>query len=112
MSDLAHQDWKQYLIYCKNSPKINDKENIKKNKYIQNPDKKWDEKIEKGELKHKKIDLKLTKDFQKWRQSKNKTQKDVALLLNIQPQIITKFESGQLKYDPQLTSKIKKLIKK
>ena len=113
MSGLEHQDWEKYIIHCKGSiSKTNNKDQttlIKK--YIPNPDKKLHEKIEKGELKHKKVDQELSKDFQKWRQSKNKTQKDVAQLLNVQPQIINKFESGQLKNDPKLVSKIKRLIK-
>ena len=69
-------------------------------------------KIEKGELKHKKVDTDLRKEFQKWRQSKKYSQKDVAIKLSVTPQIISKFENGQLNHDPKVVSKIKRLMKK
>ena len=111
MSSLDHQDWEQYIVHCKQTSKSPPPKNTKQKQYVPPPDKKLDEKVEKGELKHKKVDQDLTKQFQLWRQSKNKTQKEVAQLLNVQPKIINSFESGQLKHNPQLVSKIKRLIK-
>ena len=68
--------------------------------------------IENGNTKHKKIDENFRKSFQDWRSSQKMTQKDVAQRLNIQSQIITQFENGQLKHNPQLVSKMKDLMAK
>tara|TARA_B100000945_G_C20145405_1_gene485924 strand:- start:47 stop:379 length:333 start_codon:yes stop_codon:yes gene_type:complete len=110
---MEHQDWRQYIIHCK-APEKKDKEKgvvVKKGNNV-NIDRKMDDKIEKGELKHKKVDTDLRKEFQKWRQSKKYSQKDVAIKLSVTPQIISKFENGQLNHDPKVVSKIKRLMKK
>jgi putative transcription factor len=73
--------------------------------------KKLDEQVEKGELKHKKINIDLKIEFQKWRQSQGLTQKQVAQKLNVTPSIINNFETGKLNHDPKLVSKIKRMIK-
>ena len=99
MSGLDHQDWEQYIIHCKTSSKAKNTKKTNKNEYVPSPDKKLNEKVENGELKHKKVDKDLTKNFQKWRQSKNKTQKEVAQLLNVQPQIINNFKVGIINFE-------------
>tara|TARA_B100001094_G_scaffold333398_1_gene411457 strand:- start:10199 stop:10531 length:333 start_codon:yes stop_codon:yes gene_type:complete len=110
---MEHQDWRQYIVHCK-TPEKKDKEKsvvVKKGNNV-NIDHKMDDKIEKGELKHKKVDTDLRKEFQKWRQSKKYSQKDVAIKLSVTPQIISKFENGQLNHDPKVVSKIKRLMKR
>ena len=69
-----------------------------------------DSKIEEGNLRHKKVSENLVDDFKKWRASQNLTQKDVAVKLSVQSQIINKFETGQLNHNPQLIGKIKRLM--
>ena len=59
----------------------------------------------------KKVSSDLKEDFKRWRSSKGMTQKEVAIKLAVNHQIINKFESGQLNNDPKLVSKIKRLIK-
>tara|TARA_B100001094_G_scaffold20556_2_gene17401 strand:- start:912 stop:1250 length:339 start_codon:yes stop_codon:yes gene_type:complete len=112
MSNLSHQDWEQYIIHCKvDKKKEKEKgESIRKQNRI-NVESRFDDKIEKGELKHKKVNTELKKEFQKWRQSKGYTQKEVAMKLAVPPQTITKFENGQLNHDPKLISKIKRIMK-
>ena len=92
-----------------NKDKEKSQSSIKKNQSI-DIENKMDSKIEKGELKHKKVNSELKKDFQKWRQSKGYTQKEVALKLAVPSQIITKFENGQMNHNPKLVSKIKRLM--
>ena len=58
-----------------------------------------------------KVSSDLKEDFKRWRSSKGMTQKEVAIKLAVNHQIINKFESGQLNNDPKLVSKIKRLIK-
>ena len=110
---LNHQDWEPYIIHCRNVDGVNTKvNNSKKRKNIVNTENKMDSQIEKGELKHKKINHILIEDFKKWRHSKNLTQKDVAIKLAVQSQIIKKFENGQLNHDPKLVGKVKRIMKK
>ena len=71
---------------------------------------KMDTKIEEGNLRHKKVSGDLVGDFKKWRSSQNLTQKDVAVKLSVQSQLINKFETGQLNHNPQLIGKIKRLM--
>ena len=73
---------------------------------------KMEKQIEKGNTTHKKCDKDFKKDFINWRSSKKLTQKDVAKMFNVQTQIITKLENGQLKHNPQLISKIKRRMAK
>ena len=111
-----HQDWENYIVHCKNpTNKLNGKDNsnmVVKNKIkTVNNDKKLEDQIEKGELKHKKINTDLKIEFQKWRQSKGYTQKQVAIRLNVTQSIINDFESGKLNHNPKLVSNIKRMIK-
>lgn len=112
MSTLDHQDWEQYIVHCKVPSTKSGKGAKNKKTYVQDPNKKLEDKIENGDLKHKKVSSDLTNEFKLWRQTKGKTQKEVAQLLNIQVKIVNDFESGKLKHNPQLISKIKRLIKK
>lgn len=116
---FAHQDWNTYIVHCKTKPTNVKKENnsVKKennsdkkssNNFIK--ENKMDTKIEEGKLRHKKVSEDLVSDFKKWRSSQNLTQKDVAVKLSVQSQIINKFETGQLNHNPQLISKIKRLM--
>ena len=112
---LHHQDWETYIIHCKADPinKKKDNNSIRKSTNQTFPlENKMNSQIEKGELKHKKIKSTLRVDFKKWRNSKQYTQKDVALKLAVQAQIINKFENGQLNHDPKLVEKIKRIMKK
>ena len=82
----------------------------KKRSHFVNKENKMDSKINDGNLSHKKVSSDLREDFKKWRASQNMTQKDVAIKLAVQSQVINKFESGQLNNDPKLVSKIKRLM--
>ena len=111
-----HQDWENYIVHCKNpTNKLNGKDNS--NMVVKNKTKpinniqKLEEQVEKGELKHKKINTDLKIEFQKWRQSKGYTQKQVAIQLNVTSSIINDFESGKLNHNPKLVSSVKRMIK-
>mgnify|MGYP003682190991 CR=1 FL=1 len=109
----AHQDWDTLYLNCKIDQKTNDKKNTgvkKTGKGIQET--KMDEQIENGSMSHKKVSTDLKDEFKKWRNSQGFTQKDVAIKLAVNHQIINKFETGDMKNDPKLVGKIKRLMKK
>ena len=110
---LAHQDWETLYVHCKVSKPSNVENKVVsvKKKVNNNREHKMDKQIEEGNLSHKKVSEDLKTEFQKWRQSKGMTQKEVAVKLAVNHQIINKFEQGQLKHDPKLVSKIKRLMK-
>jgi ribosome-binding protein aMBF1 (putative translation factor) len=114
---MDHQDWETHIVHCKvPKNKSSDKNNnnkVPRNSLPKNDTaRKLDEKVENGEsLTHKKVNSDLKKEFQKWRQSKSFTQKQVAQKLNVQPSIINDFESGKLNHNPKLVGQIKRLIK-
>lgn len=101
---MEHQDWKTYIVHATNAK---DKKNDVTPKTI-NKDKKFDEKIEEGDLKHRKIDLELSKAIQQARLSKNLTQKQLAQKLSLPQQTINEIETGKFNYNGQIISKIKR----
>ena len=70
-----------------------------------------DEKIEKGELKHKKIDNELRISIQNARLSMGLTQKQLANKLSIPDKLINEIETGKAKYNGAQISKIKRFLK-
>ena len=106
-SYFDHQDWNTLIVRKKSSDK-------KQNTPVKSvdPNKKMEKQIEEGNTKHKKCDQDFKKDFVNWRSSQNLTQRDVAQMFNVQTQVITKLENGQLNHNPQLISKIKKRMAK
>ena len=110
---MAHQDWETYYIHCKVNKSSNVKEtnSIKKTNYV-NRESKMDKQIEEGKMSHKKISTDLKDEFKKWRNSQGMTQKDVAVKLAVNHQVINKFETGNMNHDPKLVGKIKRLMKK
>jgi ribosome-binding protein aMBF1 (putative translation factor) len=112
-NEIAHQDWNTYIVHCKNNPTNVKKENksVKKKSNDFSKENKMDSKIDEGDFRHKKVANDVVGDFKKWRASQNLTQKDVAIKLSVQSQIINKFESGQLNHEPKLIGKIKRLMK-
>ena len=110
---MDHQDWETYIVHCKASNNKNNKEcnGNKKKKYVSDPSKKMDEKIEKGELKHKTIDNELKISIQKARLSMGLTQKDLAKRLSMPDKLINDIETGKAKYNANQISKIKRFLK-
>ena len=110
---MEHQDWKTYIIHAKN-PIKEDKEKKETTKKISsnvNLSKKMDQKIEEGNLKHKKIDPNLSKEIQQKRISKGLTQKDLAKRLSIPVQTINEMECGKYLYNGKQISIIKRFLK-
>tara|TARA_B100000035_G_C20567036_1_gene365103 strand:- start:138 stop:488 length:351 start_codon:yes stop_codon:yes gene_type:complete len=109
-TNIQHQDWN--TIYFSASKHIGG--NKKKEKT--NPDKviskenKIEKKIEEGNLKHDKTPAELSKIIQSRRLSQNMTQKDLAQRLNISVKMINEIESGKAKHNPQVISKIKRIL--
>lgn len=109
---MEHQNWETYIVHCKNGQKKNDKEcNKKKKNYVNDPSKKMDKKIEKGELRHKKIDDELRISIQKARLSMGLTQKELANRLSMPDKLINEIETGKAKYNGAQISKIKRFLK-
>jgi putative transcription factor len=104
---MDHQDWTVYLTKGpakrQKDTKIPHKE---KSKAV-----KIEEKVEKSELKHKKIDIKLAKEIQQKRLNKKMSQKELAKRLSVTPQIINQIETGSAIYNGQLISRINRLLK-
>ena len=111
---LEHQDWETLYLNCKVEKKTNENKNtgIKKKTGIGVKETKMDKQIEEGKMSHKKVSTDLKDEFKKWRNSQGMTQKDVAVKLAVNPQVINKFETGQMNHDPKLVGKIKRLMKK
>jgi ribosome-binding protein aMBF1 (putative translation factor) len=110
---LTHQDWETLYVHCKMSKPTNVENkgvSVKKTQFYSNENK-IEKQIEDGKMSHKKVSTDIKEDFKKWRNSKGMTQKEVAVKLSVNHQIITKFETGQLNNDPKLVGKIKRLIK-
>lgn len=110
---LAHQDWETLYVHCKMAKPTNVENrgvSVKKTKFNMN-EHKMEKQIEDGKMSHKKVSTDLKEDFKKWRNAKGMTQKEVAVKLAVNHQIINKFETGQLNNDPKLVGKIKRLIK-
>jgi len=109
----AHQDWETLYLNCKVEKKTNDKKNTGVKKHCKGfKETKMDEQIENGSMTHTKVSTDLKDEFKKWRNSQGMTQKDVAVKLAVNHQVINKFETGQMNHDPKLVWKIKKLMKK
>ena len=102
---MEHQDWKPLIINKKNN------KNEEKKQYIKTKEQKLKESEENGNLSHKKMDLEFGKSLQKYRLSKNMTQKDIAQKLNISFKDINEIENGKMKHNGQLMGKIKRLMK-
>lgn len=110
---LFHQDWETLYVHCKTqkpSNTTNKGVSVKKTTH-NSKERKMEKDIEEGTMKHKKVSEDIKVEFQKWRQSKNMTQKEVAVKLAVNHQVINKFESGTMNHDPKLVSKIKRLMK-
>jgi len=109
---MEHQDWETYIIHCKD-PKKEKKEKknetVKKGNFV-NKSKKLDQKIEEGDLKHKKIDPELSKKIQQGRLSKGLTQKQLATKLSIPVNVINEMECGKFIHDGQKLSKVKRAL--
>ena len=110
---LEHQDWE--TIYTKankqlNSGGKNKEENKKKKTQDFTKENKMDKKIEEGNLKHDKTPAELSKIIQQRRLNMGLTQKDLANKINVQVKVIIDIESGKAKKNPQLISKIKRIL--
>lgn len=105
---MEHQDWN--TIYVK-PKKTNNQDGGKSKQYVKSKEQKMSESEEEGKLSHKKMDLEFGKTLQKYRLSRNMTQKDIAQKLNIPVKDINEIESGKMKHNGQLMGKIKRFMK-
>lgn len=109
---MEHQDWETLIVHAKNPVKKNNqtKEEGKKKQYVKTKDKKLEESIEKGDMKHKLIDPDLSKQIQQARLSKKLTQKQLAQQLSIPQQTINEIETGKFKHNGQILMKVKRKL--
>ena len=108
---MEHQNWETFIVHAKNPVKSNKLNEKKKNpQYVKSKDKKLEESIENGDMKHKLIDPELSKKIQQARLSKNLTQKQLAQQLSIPQQTINEIETGKFKYNGQIITKVKRKL--
>ena len=131
MSNYIHQDWKTVdignrnyynidkTIALKKAQRSGQSMSIEKNKYkrsnnlIMSTSTNHIKKIEEEtEIFHiQKSGLTLANSIQQARTSMNLTQKELATKLNIKPQIIQSYESGQAQPNVNLINKMEKIFK-
>lgn len=99
---MEHQDWQTFIVHANN-----DKTKAKPSKSV-SKDVKLEQKIDDGDLKHKKIDPELSKKIQKARLSKKLTQKQLAQQLSIPQQSINEMETGKYLHNGSVISKVKR----
>ena len=104
---MEHQNWDTFYIHANNQNKPKNEETKKP---AISKETKMDQKIEEGNLKHNKTPAELGKLIQSRRLSQNMTQKDLAQKLNIPVKMINEIESGKAKHNPQVISKIKRIL--
>lgn len=108
---MDHQDWN--TLYLKADEKVKEKDKVKEKKISQgNKELKIEKQIDEGVMIHKKMDKNFGRELQKYRLSKNMTQKDIAQKLNIPFKDINDIENGKMKHNGPLMGKIKRLINK
>ncbi len=108
---MEHQDWD--TIYIKANRTLDNNNKGKKSNQKNNSqtkETKLEKKIEEGDLKIKKTPAEIGKLIQKKRTELNMTQKDLAQKINQTVKIINEIESGKAKHNPQLISKIKRIL--
>ena len=108
---MEHQDWNTLYVRANKQLKHKDKqkEEGKKTNHF-SKENKIEKKIEEGNLKHDKTPSELGKIIQSRRLSQNMTQKDLAQKLNIPVKMINEIESGKAKHNPQVISRIKRIL--
>lgn len=107
---MEHQDWNTLYVKANKHSKEKNKEKEENKTNHFSKEKKIDKKIEEGNLKHDKTPSELGKIIQSRRLSQNMTQKDLAQKLNIPVKMINEIESGKAKHNPQVISKIKRIL--
>lgn len=107
-----HQDWKTIIVKSKLgvNKQPEKKVTVKKNKNNSNI-LSIEKKVEKDELKHKKIPDDLKIKIIQTRNSKKYTQKQLANMCNLPLNIINDIESGKAIYNHQHINKIKRTLK-
>ena len=107
---MEHQDWNTLYLNVDKKMKEKDKDKEKKISHG-NKELKIEKQIEEGKMIHKKMDINFGKELQKYRLSKNMTQKDIAQKLNISFKDINDIENGKMKHNGPLMGKIKRMMK-
>jgi len=114
---MEHQDWTP--VYIRANKYLDTKKKGEKTEGEQtegdkinhfSKENKIDKKIEEGKLKHDKTPAEFGKLVQARRLSQNMTQKDLAQRLNLPVKTINEIECGKAKHNPQVVSKIKRIL--
>ena len=111
---MEHQDWKP-IVFSKKGSKSKSKAKtksttgstvVRRAKPSRTHPKAADEEI--GHI--KRVDLSLGQSIQQARMEKGWTQKALAQKINVKPQVIAQYEAGTAIPNPQLLSKIKRIL--
>ena len=102
-NSMNHQDWKE-VVLSKTSKASNTQPHYEVSK-----EQKIDKETE--ELSHKKVGGSLGKQIQTARIAKGlKTQKDLANLINVRPDVINMYESGKAIPDNAILQKLRRML--
>lgn len=100
---MMHQDWKEVILQ-KHDPKATPRKHIELSKAV---------KLENDteNLSNKVVGLSLGKQIQTARLARGmKTQKELAVMISVRPEIITKYENGSAIPDTNVLQKLRKAL--
>ena len=106
---LEHQNWDTIYVQL---DKSKDKQSTTKTHKEVSKETKIEKLIEEGKLSHKKIPSDFGKQVQSYRLQHKLTQKDLSQKINQPVKIIIEIENGKAKHNPQVISKLKRLLSK
>jgi len=110
---MEHQDWRTYIVHCKNEPKTSKQgqgKEIKKKGGGVSKAVKIEKLVEEDQLKHKIIPKDIADLIRNKRCEMKLKQKDLAKQLNLNVSVINDIETGKAIYNGLLISKIKRKL--
>jgi ribosome-binding protein aMBF1 (putative translation factor) len=106
---FEHQNWDTIYVHLDKHKSKEKNSSTKTHKEV-SKETKIEQQIEDGKLSHKKISTDFGKQVQSYRLQHKLTQKDLSQKINQPVKIITEIENGTAKHNPQVISKLKRLL--
>ena len=106
---FEHQNWDTIYVHLDKHKSTETQSSTKTHKEV-SQETKIDNQIEEGKLTHKKMPINFGKQVQSYRLQHKLTQKDLSQKINQPVKIIIEIENGKAKHNPQVISKLKRLL--